>query len=273
MNNFMKMLQASTVVLLGTLLVACGGGGGGGDSTAVATAPGTPVVVPPVITPPVVTPPVLPPAFTLASMQGFWDAAPVGTSRMNAVILPNGTTWVVQEAAGIVTALAKVSLNTDGTTFSNTGQYYNLPNGAVQDYRFTGSLPSGPRGTLQTTIGIGSGATATASWTYNSSYDTPVNQRDTQARWAGSLDVVNVLWDIDATGNVAGTSTTGCNYSGTLAVNASAPAVLDVAISESCAGKQQSLNGIARFSADKAGLSIVYTTAAGARGGVIVLRK
>ena len=269
MTHPIQMLKASAVVVLGTLLVACGGGGGGSPAADAA------LVASPVVSVPVVVPPPSP-VLTVSSIQGFWDAAPAGTSRMNAVILPNGQMWVVHESAGVVTGLANSLLSFDGTMFSSTGQYFSLPNGAQQNYQFSGSLPSGSRASLLTTIGIGANAASSSTWTYNSSYEKAVNQRDVQARWSGSLGAINVLWDVDATGKLAGTSTTGCTYIGLLAVNATALAVLDVAITESCAGKQQSLNGIARFSTDKTSLSMVYTTAVGVggvSGGVIVLRK
>jgi hypothetical protein len=262
------MLNASTVAVLGTLLIACGGG----SSTAETATPVTPpAVTPPAVTPPAVTPPS--PALTLSSVQGFWDAVSGDAIRMNAVILPNGQMWVVQETAGLITGLAQVNLNLDGTTFSNTGRYYPMPNGAVQEYRFSGSLPTGPRASLLTTIGIGSGAATTTTWRYNSTYETSVNAREVQARWSGSLGAVNVLWDVDAAGKLAGTSTAGCTYSGTLAPNPGAPAVLEAAIAESCGSTLQSLNGMARLGTDKTSLSVVYTTAAGARSGAIILRK
>lgn len=76
-------------------------------------------------------------------------------------------------------------------------------------------------------------------------------------------------WDIDSAGKLAGTSTTGCTYSGTITPNASPVAVLDVTIVENCAGTSRTLRGIATLNAAQTGLSAAYTTATG----VLVLQK
>lgn len=283
----MNMFKTSTAALLGTLLVACGGGGGAQDSVAPPAvqppAVQPPAVTPPVVTPPAVTPPaVTPPAVTpppppatapLAAAPGFWDGPASGASRSSAVILPDGQAWIVYESGGTVSALATAALKADASAPGNTGRYYALPNGAVQDYRFSASLPPGSAATLEAKVAIGSGAPTASTWTYNKVYETALGLADVKARWSARLGALDVQWDIDASGKLAGTSTTGCTYSGTLAPHSGAPAVLDLAVSETCAGQQQSLAGIARLSADKTRLSVVYTAAAGTRAGALVLQK
>lgn len=257
MTNKTTLLKATTIALLSTVLIACGGGGGA-DGT-VATTP-TPTPTPT-------------PAPTLSNIQGFWNATLSDTSSASAVILPNGQAWVVYEAAGTVVALAQASLGMNDATYSSSGKYYSLPGGAVQGYSLSGTLPAGGGGSLSNSVRIGSDAATAVTWTYNKAYETALSQSSVQGRWRGTLGANSLLWDVDAAGKLAGTSTTGCTYSGALTVNAAAMAVLDVAITEACAGTSQSLTGIARLSADKGSISLAYITAAGAQGGVIMLGK
>lgn len=250
MTNKITLFKASAIVVLSATLIACGGGG----SADVAAS--TPV-----------------PVSTLSNIQGFWNSTLSGTSSASAVILPNGQTWVVYETAGTVTALAQASLSLNGATYSSSGKYYSLPGGVVQDYSLSGSLPAGNTNDLNNSIRIGTGTATAMTWAYNKAYETAVSQSSVQGRWSGMLGANSVLWDFDAAGKLAGTSTTGCTYSGTLTLNATAVAVLDAAIMETCAGTTQSLTGIARLSADKSRISLAYTTTAGAQGGVVVLAK
>lgn len=249
MKNKTALLKASTIALLSTVLIACGGGGGGGTD---------------------VTPPATP---TLSNIQGFWNSTLSGTSSASAVILPNGQAWVVYETAGSVTALAQANLSLNGATYSSSGKYYSLPGSAAQDYSVSGSLPASNTSSLSNSVRIGSGTATAMTWNYNKAYETALSQSSVQGRWNGKLGANSVLWDFDAAGKLAGTSTTGCTYSGTLTRNLIAVAVLDAAITETCAGTAQSLSGIARLSTDKASMSLAYITAAGAQGGVMVLTK
>lgn len=259
MTNKRTLQKAATIAMFSVALSACGGG-----SSSV-PAPVTP-------TPPTPKPPVTPkPA--LSDIQGFWNSTLSSTSSASAVILPNGQAWVVYETAGAVTALAQASLSLNDTTYSSSGKYYSLPGGGVQDYNMSGTLPAAAAGSLSNSVRIGSGTATAMTWTYNKAYETALSQNSVQGRWSGKLGANSLLWDFDAAGTLAGTSTTGCTYSGTLIPNASAKAVLDAAITETCAGTAQSLSGIARLSTDKASMSLVYITAGGVQGGAVLLVK
>ena len=94
-----------------------------------------------------------------------------------------------------------------------------------------------------------------------------------QGRWSGALGANSLLWDVDGAGKLAGTSTTGCTYSGSITPNANPVAVLDVAVTENCVGATKNLSGIATLNAAKTGLSLAYTTPDRAQGGVLVLSK
>lgn len=242
------VVKAATLIAVCISLSACGGGS--------SVAP--------------VTPPVTP---SIANAQGFWSANLSNGSSASAVILPNGQAWVVYQTGSNVTALAQASLSLNGTTYSSTGSYYNLPAGAVQNYNFSGSLPAANSGSLATSIAVGTGTPTALTWTYNKAYETAATQGSVQGRWNGAFGAISVLWDLDAAGKLAGTSTTGCTYTGSITPNANPVAVLDVAVTESCAGASKTLGGIATLNAAKSVLSLAYTTPDRAQGGVLVFSK
>lgn len=264
MMNCTILLKTSALLAVSAALTACGSGSGsGGGSTDVAT------LAPPLTSPTTASAAVQ----TLANAQGFWSATLSGTSSASAVILPNGQAWVVYQAGSTVSALAQATLSLNGSTYSSSGKYYSLPAGAVQDYSFSGSLTAGNTGSLASSITVGSGTPTAVTWTYNKAYETPASQSSVQGRWSGIQGADSLLWDLDAAGKLAGTSTTGCTYSGTITPNSNPVAVLDVAIIESCAGTSQNLAGMATLNADKTRLSLAYTTAADTQGGVVLLGR
>jgi len=253
MNPKLSMIKAATLALSTAALVACGG---------------DPAPEPD---------PDPAPLLTLADAQGFWSATPSATTSVGAVILPNGQAWVLYQTGSSVTALAQGALSVSGTTFTGVGKHYTLPGGAVQDFSLSatpGSVTTTTATpTLINTTTVGTGTSTTLTWSYNKTYETPATQASVQGRWSGLQGAVNVSWDIDSAGKLAGTSTTGCTYSGTITPNASPVAVLDVAITESCAGTPKTLSGIATLNAAKTGLSVAYTAADGAQAGVVVLQR
>lgn len=264
MMNCTTLLKTSVLLVVSAALTACGGtGAGGGTDVATPATPASPT------TPSAAVP-------TLANAQGFWSATLSGTSSASAVILPNGQAWVVYQTGSTVSALAQATLSLNGSSYNSSGKYYRLPylpGGAVQDYSFSASLTAGNTGSLASSITVGAGAPTAVTWTYNKAYETPASQSSVQGRWSGIQGADSLLWDLDAAGKLAGTSTTGCTYSGTITPNANPVAVLDVAIFESCAGTSQNLAGMATLNADKTRMSLAYTTAAGAQGGVVSLGR
>lgn len=260
--NKTTIFAISGLVMACAALTACGGGGGGATDVGV----GNP-------TTPVAPTPDTPAAVKLADAQGFWSATLSATSSASAVILPNGQAWVVYQTGSTITALAQATLSLNGTTYTSSGKYYSLPAGAVQDYSFSGNLIAGSPGTLANSVTVGSGTPTAVIWTYSKTYETPAVQGSVQGRWSGQQGADSLLWDIDAAGKLAGTSTTGCTYSGSITPNANPVAVLDVALTENCAGASKTLSGIATLNAAKTGMSLAYTTGAGTQGGAVVLGK
>lgn len=261
MNNS-ALFKTSAICLVCSTLLACGGGGG--DEVAVPITPVTPI------------------SPKLSDAQGFWSAALGADSRASAIILPNGQAWVVYESTteGVssVTALAQATLSLNGNSYSSIGKHYSLPFVSAStpaSYNFSGMLSSTASTTLANTVTVGSGTPAAVTWTYNKAYETPVTQASAQGNWrspAGSS--ISLSWTIDSNGSLStASSSTGCSYSGKITPNPGAPAVLEVAVTETCAGVAQVLAGVATLNAAKTGMSLAYTTLAGTAGGVWVLVK
>jgi hypothetical protein len=209
----------------------------------------------------------------LSNLQGFWNATLSSSSSASAVILPDGQVWILYENAGMVSALARANLRADGTLYSANGKNYSFTSASTQDFSLSGSLPASAPTSLSNSVRLGAAPPLAMSWSYNNSYKTPLSLASIQGRWSATVGVSNLLLDVDAAGKLVGTSSAGCTYGGTLLLNPGAPAVLDAAVTETCAGTTKTLAGIALLSADQHRLSLAYTTAAGAQGGVLLLSK
>ena len=300
MNN--TIFKTTALAVACTALLACGGNPdvtvapATPDTPTVPVTPTTPVVPTTPVTPAVpVTPttpstpstpttpevpvtPVTPPVPKLADAQGFWRANPSATSSASAVILPDGQAWVVYETAtSAVSALAQVQLSLNGSAYSSVGKYFSLPAGsaAAQDYKLSGTLSVASSPALTSSVTVGNASASTVTWIFDNTYATPATQASVLGSWRGAQGSDSLSWGLDKDGKLTGTSTTGCTYSGTLKPNANPVAVLDVALSETCAGTLKALTGIATLNAAKTGLSLAYTTGTGAatQGGVVLLRK
>jgi hypothetical protein len=218
----------------------------------------------------------------LADAQGFWRANLSATMSASAVILPNGQAWVVYEvasgAASTVNALAQAQLSLNGSAYSSVGKYFSLPfaTGAVaQDYNLSGTLSIASSSALTSSVTVGSGAATTVTWIIDKAYATPATQISVQGSWRGAQGSDSLSWDVDKDGKLTGTSTTGCTYSGSIKPNVNPVAVLDVALTETCAGTAKTLSGIATLNAAKTGLSLAYTSGSGASmlAGVVLLGR
>lgn len=209
----------------------------------------------------------------MSNLQGFWNATLSSSSSASAVILPDGQLWILYEVAGVVSGLARAALSADGTTYSGSGKNYSFTGAATQDFSLSGSLPASAPTSLSNSVRLGSATPLAMTWSYNNSYKTPLSLASIQGRWSAMVGVNNLLLDVDAGGKLVGTSSAGCTYGGTLLVNPGAPALLDAAVTETCAGATKTLAGIALLSADQHRLSLAYTTAAGAQGGVLLFSK
>jgi len=96
---------------------------------------------------------------------------------------------------------------------------------------------------------------------YQTRYDTAATLGDFAGVWSATLGPGTVNWTIGATGALTGTRTTGCTYTGQLSVRPEQKAVLDAAITETCAGAVTQLSGVAVKSEDKGGINLLMTNA------------
>lgn len=209
-------------------LVACGGGGGGaGDG-------GTAV----------------------PELQGFY-AGGFGAGMAQAIVLPDGEFWLVLRSGGAIRSAGRgeaapavggarfAGVLTDLETGASEALTLDLPDAAARP-ALAGTLVAGAR-------------RATIRWPYDSRYETAQPIADVAGRWTGTLGQgrVGLTWDITAAGAIRGTSTTGCSYSGRLAPQLPATAVLVATVTERCPGLADlSLGGIATLDAagDRASL-------------------
>lgn len=224
------------------LLVACGGGGGGGDAT------------------PSPTPPVPP---STKALQGLWQSTSANGSTTAAVALPDGRLWAVLTDVTTTpptTRLVKAKLSGQEPSFTGAAKGYTFATSATAPVNVTLSANVVEKVSLNGSISSG-GVNEAYSLAYLSRYDTPAVLAQHAGAWNATLGNGVLSWVITATGALSGTRTTGCTYSGQLALRAENKAVVDVAIAESCAGTVTPLQGVGVLSADKSRISMFLTSA------------
>ncbi|HET8747569.1 MAG TPA: hypothetical protein VFM98_18365, partial [Ramlibacter sp.] len=250
-------LAASTLAL-----VACGGGGGSAGDGDGGVNPPPPVLVDPDV-----------------AMRGFWagplTTAPDGATAASAVVMPDGTGWVVFENNTAATAVAKVSLtgeavNATDATVTGSGFYFRLGDGVRSAISATGTASTA--GTFSGTAIVGSAAATAFEWASVPGFTVQSLSIDVVGTWNGALGNAQVSWAIFSDGTLAGNGSNACSYAGTLRP-ATGTAVYDVSVTETCPTSQRVLSGIATLPAPKNVLRVVFTSNANAQGGLLVLAK
>lgn len=235
-----------SALLAAALLAACGGGG--------SDAP-TPDPVP--------TPDPTPVA-TLSAAQGIWQSAPGSATGTSAIVLPDGHLWAVNvmgSGASSVTQVLKATFSVQGAKYIANGKIYTLggaaSSSAVVDLPVSASVVE--KNTLTVHVGPEAGMPPlTLSW--QSRYDTSASLAGFAGEWNGTIGAGTVRWNIDPAGRIAGTRTTGCTYTGQLALRTERKAVVDTQLQEDCAGTRTQLAGVATLNPENGRLSMVMTT-------------
>ena len=80
-------------------------------------------------------------------------------------------------------------------------------------------------------------------------------------------------WNIDGQGGITGVRTTGCTYTGQLALRPERKAVVDATVQEDCAGVRTPLDGVATLQSESGRMSMVLTTADEAQAVVLGLAR
>jgi hypothetical protein len=261
----LKSLQLAFALAACTVtLVACGGGGGDPGATAPPPPPPAPVLVDPAV-----------------AMRGFWSGnvttAPDGATRASAVVMPDGTGWVVLESNTAPVAVARIpftgaALNDTDATVSGGGSYYRLSDGAKSAVSASGTAST--KGTFKGNATVTGNAASAFDWVSTAGFTTAAQQADVVGTWNGTAGsgAVQVTWIISTAGAVTGSSSTGCGYAGTVKPS-TGTAVYDVNVTEDCAGTVRAMNGIATLVANKTSLRVVFTAEAGASAGLFSLNK
>ncbi len=197
------------------------------------------------------------PTLTVSSLQGIWRSPAGAANTLSAVVLPDGKVWALVSNASS-TRVIKGLFTVQGSAFQASGKSFALGTTTVASTSLTGTVVE--KTSLSGVISTGT-ATENYSLAYQTRYDTAAALTDFAGDWSATLGPGTVNWAIGATGALTGTRTTGCTYTGQLSVRAEQKAVVDVAVTETCAGAVTQLNGVAVKSEDKTGINMLMTNA------------
>lgn len=244
----------ASALLAALLLAGCGSGGSE-----------TP---PPVAPEPVPTP-------TLAALQGIWQSAAGDAPSTSAIVLPDGHLWAVQVSgtgASTTTRVLKARLAVQGNGYNATGKSYTLGGSTSAP----ATVPVAASVVEKTRLDVRVGAEASAqtlSLAWQGRYDTSASLAGFAGAWSATLGPGTVRWNIDGQGGITGLRTTGCTYTGQLALRPEGKAVVDATVQEDCAGVRTALGGVATLQSESGRLSMVLTTADEAQAVVLGLAR
>ena len=253
-------------------LAACGGGGGDSGGSGGSVQPPAPILVNPAL-----------------ALQGFWSgpvtAAPDAATRSSAIVMPDGTSWIVFENDGAPTAVARIQLtasavNGTDATVTGSGNYYRL--GTVTRSTASESGTASTNGTFTGTVAVAGNAATRFNWVSAAGFTTQSVAADVVGTWngTGGFGAAQVSWAISSTGAVSGNSSAGCIYAGTLRPS-TGTAVYEVSVVEDCSstgGPVRNMSGIAILAGTNLGttrnaLRVVFTADAGTTGGLFALSR
>ncbi len=236
-----KLPATALTLALGGLLAACGGGGGGSG-----------------------------PTIDPAQLKGRWVTAAGVAPATTAVVVPdaNGAAnaWLLAQDAS---RLVKLVVRSDS---SANGKSYALGQGNATGQAVTGQVNAALAASPKTIAFTG---LSTGTLTQSDTLATPAVQAEVQGNWSATLggNAQTVQWSLTTTGNMTGTSTTGCTYAGSVAALA-ATAAYGVSFNESCAdGSKTTFNGVGTLNVAKNGLTVVVASADESRGAALFLAK
>lgn len=128
----------------------------------------------------------------------------------------------------------------------------------------------------QSRLNVRTGADASAetlALAWQARYDTSASLAGFAGAWSATVGPGMVHWSIDDQGRISGTRTTGCTYTGQLALRPERKAVVDALVQEDCAGVRIPLEGVATINPDSRSLSMVMTTPDEAQAVVLGLAR
>lgn len=223
--------------VLALTLVACGGSPAS-DSTPAPTPNPTPIV-------------------SVSAAQGIWRSAAGAASTLSAVVLPDGKLWAMVSNASSI-RLLKAAVAVQNNSLVGTGKSFTL--GTSTSSALSLSISAMEKSSLNGAFGS-NGMSEPYSLAYQARYETPASLAEFAGTWQATLGPGTVNWTVTPAGALTGTRTTGCSYTGQFKVRAEQKAVLDVAITETCAGAVTQLSGVALKTEDKQAISLLMTNA------------
>lgn len=183
----------------------------------------------------------------ISDMVGFWEGT-FGDLTAGAVVLGDGTAWVVVN--GTVPRVVKATLAVNGGMLSGTGLGYSVGTTTTAPVAMTASLDSAKlKGSLtgaKREVYEFSAANASV-------YATAATLGSFAKTWSGVNSGRTMAWTFSSTGALTGSSvTTGCSYTGQLALRSEAKAVVNAQVVETCPGVSSTVtyNGIAYINKD-----------------------
>jgi len=197
------------------------------------------------------------PPLTVSSLQGIWRSPAGAASTLSAVVLPDRKVWALVSNASS-TRVIKGGFAVQDSAYQAAGKSFTLGTTTVSSTSLTGTVLE--KTSLSGVISTGS-LNENYSLAYQTRYDTAATLGDFAGVWSATLGPGTVNWTIGATGALTGTRTTGCTYTGQLSVRPEQKAVLDAAITETCAGAVTQLSGVAVKSEDKSSINLLLTNA------------
>ena len=203
------------------------------------------------------------PTPTLAALQGLWQSTAGDAVSTSAIVLPDGNLWAVQvhgTGASTTTRVLRASLAVQGTGYSATGKIYTLGGSTSAP----ATAPVAASVVEKTSLSVRVGADAgdeSLSLAWQGRYDTSASLAGFAGSWSATLGPGTVHWSMDEQGRITGSRTTGCTYTGQLALRPERKAVVDALVQEDCAGVRTQLNGVATLNSESGRMSMVMTTA------------
>ncbi|OQW37495.1 MAG: hypothetical protein A4E19_12485 [Nitrospira sp. SG-bin1] len=200
-----------------------------------------------------------PPPATVAasSAQGFW-AGTTNTNRTIAgLVLDDGAYWVLysaQNAPSTVSGLIQGdSTSQNGVITSSNAKDFNFETEEILDATITGNytMKQSLNGTLVYSIG---GPSTSFTTTYDSDYDLVPDMNAVAGTYNGPVTATeNVTVQVLSTGNLSGSSTTGCTFTGSFSPRTHGN-VFNVTVTfeddPACRNRNDTVNGVGTYDAD-----------------------
>ena len=190
------------------------------------------------------------------ALQGLWQSPAGASPAISAIVLPDGQLWAVV-AEGSAIRVLRAGLAGQTSNYSGSGKSYLLGTSTVTSGNVTASVVE--KSSLTGAITPNGGASEPFSLAYQARYDTAATLAQFAGAWRDVQGPGAQNWNIAANGALTGTRTTGCTYVGQLTERAERKAVVDVNMTEDCAGNRVRLLGVATLNTNN-GISMVVTT-------------